>query len=227
MQLDWNDPVRTLKIDVDQDKARALGLAPAEVAIATQTLMNGATALAPARRRRAGRHRGARGAGGADQPGHPEGREPPYPPGHGRAAVAGREGSVRAGRAGAVAPQPRHGHHRARGRRRTASRPCRSRRRSSRCCKAIEAKLPSGYRIDTGGAVEESDKANSALLAVVPLMVVAILLLLMLQLQSFSPHVDGVPHGAARHDRRGARAARVPGAVRLRRACWASSRWAE
>ncbi len=29
--------------------------------------------------------------------------------------------------------------------------------------KDIEAKLPSGYRIDVGGAVEESDKANQAL----------------------------------------------------------------
>ena len=28
--------------------------------------------------------------------------------------------------------------------------------------KDIEAKLPSGYRIDVGGAVEESDKANPA-----------------------------------------------------------------
>jgi multidrug efflux pump subunit AcrB len=43
VQLDWNDPVRTLKIDLDQDKARALGLAPADVALVTQTVMNGAT----------------------------------------------------------------------------------------------------------------------------------------------------------------------------------------
>jgi len=52
--------------------------------------------------------------------------------------------------------------------------------------KDIEARLPSGYRIDVGGAVEESDKANQALLAVAPLMLVTILLLLMLQLQDFS-----------------------------------------
>jgi multidrug efflux pump subunit AcrB len=52
--------------------------------------------------------------------------------------------------------------------------------------KDIEAKLPSGYRIDVGGAVEESDKANKALLAVAPLMMGLILLLLMLQLQDFS-----------------------------------------
>ena len=36
-------PRRTLKVDLDQDKARALGLAPADVALVTQTVMNGAT----------------------------------------------------------------------------------------------------------------------------------------------------------------------------------------
>ncbi len=50
----------------------------------------------------------------------------------------------------------------------------------------IAAALPAGYRIDVGGAVEESDKANHALLAVAPVMLLAILLILMLQLQSFS-----------------------------------------
>ena len=50
----------------------------------------------------------------------------------------------------------------------------------------IEAKLPSGYRIDVGGAVEESDKANRSLVAVAPVMIVTILAILMLQLQSFS-----------------------------------------
>jgi len=50
----------------------------------------------------------------------------------------------------------------------------------------VEAKLPSGYRIDVGGAVEESDKANQALAAVAPLMIVTILAILMFQLQSFS-----------------------------------------
>lgn len=49
--------------------------------------------------------------------------------------------------------------------------------------KDIEAKLPSGYCIDVGGAVEESNKANKALLAVAPLMM-GIILLLMLQLQT-------------------------------------------
>src|SRR5208337_866097 len=52
--------------------------------------------------------------------------------------------------------------------------------------KDIEAKLPFGYRIDVGGAVEESAKANRALAAIAPVMIVTILAILMLQLQSFS-----------------------------------------
>ena len=43
VQLDWNDPVRTLRVDVDQDKARALGLTPADVALVTQSVTSGAT----------------------------------------------------------------------------------------------------------------------------------------------------------------------------------------
>lgn len=48
----------------------------------------------------------------------------------------------------------------------------------------IEA-LPPGYRIETGGAVEESAKANAALFKVFPLMFLVMLSLLMLQLRSF------------------------------------------
>lgn len=51
--------------------------------------------------------------------------------------------------------------------------------------KVIHA-LPSGYRIEQGGAIEESDKSNKALFAVFPLMFAVMLLFLMIQLQSFS-----------------------------------------
>ena len=50
----------------------------------------------------------------------------------------------------------------------------------------IIAALPAGYRIETGGAVEESNKANGALFQVFPLMFIVMLTLLMLQLRSFS-----------------------------------------
>jgi multidrug efflux pump subunit AcrB len=48
------------------------------------------------------------------------------------------------------------------------------------------AHLPSGYRIETGGNIEDSAKANSALLPVIPVMVLLTLLVLVLQTRSLS-----------------------------------------
>lgn len=50
----------------------------------------------------------------------------------------------------------------------------------------IKDGLAPGYRIETGGAVEESEKANAALFVLFPIMFLAMLTLLMIQLQSFS-----------------------------------------
>src|SRR5712672_2228176 len=52
--------------------------------------------------------------------------------------------------------------------------------------KSIKDALPYGYRIETGGSIEESVKGNSSLVAVFPLMAIVTLSLLMIQLQSFS-----------------------------------------
>ncbi|MEB4592315.1 efflux RND transporter permease subunit [Candidatus Thiothrix sp. Deng01] len=49
----------------------------------------------------------------------------------------------------------------------------------------IRASLPLGYRLETGGAVEESAKGNTSIGAGFPLFIVAVLTLLMIQLQSF------------------------------------------
>ena len=49
----------------------------------------------------------------------------------------------------------------------------------------IRASLPVGYRIEVGGPVEENAKAQSSISAQMPLMAIAVLTLLMIQLQSF------------------------------------------
>jgi multidrug efflux pump subunit AcrB len=49
----------------------------------------------------------------------------------------------------------------------------------------IKARLPVGMRIDTGGAAEESAKANASLFALFPAMVAVMLLILMVQLRHF------------------------------------------
>ncbi len=49
---------------------------------------------------------------------------------------------------------------------------------------AIRARLPPGYRVDIGGTIEESGKNEDALKAVIPLTIVGVITLLMIQLQS-------------------------------------------
>ena len=185
VQLDWNDPVRMLKVDLDQDKARALGLAPADVALVTQTVMNGAT-LSQLREHEELIDIVARAVPserlnldalkdvnlytrqGTVVPLSQVARvryelEEPVLWRRNRDMAITVRADVKDGEQGVTATQeirPR--------------------------LKEIEARLPFGYRIDVGGAVEESDKANKALAAVAPLMVVTILAILMLQLQSFS-----------------------------------------
>jgi multidrug efflux pump subunit AcrB len=51
---------------------------------------------------------------------------------------------------------------------------------------ALNASLPSGYHIHVGGTVEESNKAQVSVAAVLPLMLILILTVLMIQLQSFN-----------------------------------------
>jgi multidrug efflux pump subunit AcrB len=51
---------------------------------------------------------------------------------------------------------------------------------------ALNASLPSGYHINVGGTVEESNKAQVSVAAVLPLMLILILTVLMIQLQSFN-----------------------------------------
>ena len=50
----------------------------------------------------------------------------------------------------------------------------------------LKARLPPGFRIETGGSVEESAKGENSIKAVMPLMVVGVITLLMIQLQSIS-----------------------------------------
>jgi len=51
---------------------------------------------------------------------------------------------------------------------------------------AMNASLPAGYHVSVGGTVEESGKAQASVIAVVPLMLVLMLTILMIQLQGFN-----------------------------------------
>ncbi len=51
---------------------------------------------------------------------------------------------------------------------------------------AVRAQLPTGFHIEMGGSIEESAKGSTAIAAVMPLMLVGVITLLMVQLQSIS-----------------------------------------
>ena len=60
---------------------------------------------------------------------------------------------------------------------------------SKQVIKALQpliASLPAGYRIEMGGSIEEASKANAALGKVFPAMIAATLIVIMLQVRSFS-----------------------------------------
>jgi multidrug efflux pump subunit AcrB len=50
----------------------------------------------------------------------------------------------------------------------------------------LRSRLPAGYRIEIGGAIEESEKGNNSIFAVFPLMGLVMLTIVMFQLQSFT-----------------------------------------
>ena len=184
-QLDWNEQVRSVQVHVDQDKARLLGLSTADVQGLVQTALDGAPVTqirrgeelvdvvvraSPDERKRIGQLGDLQlfTRSGATVPlsqvarVEPGFEEPVLWRRNRDMALTVRSDVVD----GVQGPDA------------TAKiRPS---------LKPIIDSLPAGYRIEEGGAIEESDKANVALFAVFPAMFAVMLTLLMIQLQSFS-----------------------------------------
>ncbi len=181
----WNEQIKVIKLDVDQDKARALGVSSQSLAQASRTLLSGSSV---------GQYREAdklidivlrqpldernviSDIGNAYLP-TSSGRSIPltqvarirfdWEPGviwrEGRSYAMTVQGDVVEGLQGATVtaqlwPELR----------------------------AMQAKMPPGYRIEIAGAVEESSKGQGSIAAGVPVMLFITFTLLMLQLQSFS-----------------------------------------
>ena len=183
--LDWNEQVKSIRLEVDQDRARALGLTPADVAQSLQTLLSGYTVTQyregteqtdvvaraiPAERLDLDRLPSLTIASrnGVPVPLSQIARlsfdfEEPILWRRDRDLVLTVRADIVDGVqapdvSNAIMPQLQP---------------------------IIEA-LPAGYRIEAGGSIEESAKANAALAAVFPVMAVVMLGILMIQLQSFS-----------------------------------------
>ena len=181
----WNERIKVLRLDIDQDKARALGVTSQAIAQASRTILSGSNIgqyregdkLIDIVLRQPLEERNAiTDIGNAYMP-TASGRSVPltqvakvsfsFEPGvlwrEGRNYAITVQGDVVEGVQGPtvtaqVWPQ----------------------------LQALAAKMPPGYRVEIAGAVEQSSKGQGSLLANVPLMVFIMLTLLMLQLQSFS-----------------------------------------
>jgi multidrug efflux pump len=185
VQFDWNEQKKSIRLEVDQDRARSLGLTPQDIAQTLQTLLSGYTVteykegieLVPVVARAVPQERLGLGSfedltiptrSGAAVPISQVARvhyefEEPILWRRNRDMVL----TVRSDIApGLQAPDV------------TAQ--------IQPAIDKISADLPPGMRIEVGGAVEESAKANVALFQIFPLMFLVMLTLLMLQLQSFS-----------------------------------------
>jgi multidrug efflux pump subunit AcrB len=183
--LDWSEQVKSIRLEVDQDRARALGLTPQDVAQTLQTLLSGLTITqyregiehidvvaraVPDERLELGRLPALTitTRNGVPVPLSQIARlhyefEEPILWRRNRDLVLTARGDILDG---VQAPDV-------------------STEVLAKLGK-IEDALPYGYRIETGGSIEESAKANVALVAVFPAMAVVMLALLMIQLQSFS-----------------------------------------
>jgi multidrug efflux pump subunit AcrB len=181
----WNEPIKVLRLEIDQDKARALGVTSQGIAQASRVILSGSTIgqyregdklVDIVLRQPIEERQVITDLGNAYMP-TASGRAVPltqiakvnfsWEPGvmwrEGRDFAVTVQGDVVEGVQGPtvtaqVWPQLRE----------------------------LAAKMPPGYRIEVAGAVEESSKGQGSLLANVPLMAFIMLTLLMLQLQSFS-----------------------------------------
>ncbi|WP_332776349.1 efflux RND transporter permease subunit [Polaromonas sp.] len=184
-QLDWNEQVRSVQVRVDQDKARLLGLSSADIQGLVQTALDGATVTQIRRGeelvdvvvRATPEERKSIGQLGDLQVFTRSGVSVPLSqlarvePGFEEPVLWRRNRDM----ALTVRSDVVDG---VQGPYATAKiRPS---------LQPIIDGLPAGYRIEEGGAIEESDKANEALFAIFPVMFAVMLTLLMIQLQSFS-----------------------------------------
>jgi multidrug efflux pump subunit AcrB len=184
-QLDWNEQVRSVQVHVDQDKARLLGLSSADIQSLVQTTLDGAPVTqirrneelidvvvraTPEERKRIGQL-GDLQVFSRSGVAVPLSQLARIEPGFEEPVLWRRNRdmalTVRSDVVDGVQGPDATAHIRP-------------------SLKPIIDSLPAGYRIEEGGAIEESDKANVALFAVFPAMFAVMLTLLMIQLHSFS-----------------------------------------
>jgi len=184
-QLNWNERVRTQQVRVDQDKARQLGLSSADVSAALQMAMSGI----PVTQIR-------RGEELIDVVVRADASEREKLDGLGDINLFSRSGAVvslsQIARIEPTFEEPvlwRWNRNMAITVRSDLADGVQGPYATGKIwpsLKPVIDSLPTGYRIEKGGAIEESNKSNLALAAIFPGMFLVMLTFLMVQLQSFS-----------------------------------------
>jgi multidrug efflux pump len=188
VNFDWNDRIKAVRVEIDQARARALGVSSQDVALTLQGWLVGATVTQFREDDQLIDVVWRAGAEGGSDP-----RTLTRLPDLDIVASSGRhiplaqvaklvpvleEGliwrrdrlptiTVRADVVGSLQPQAASA-------------------QIDQQLATLKAKLPPGFRIETGGSTEESAKGENSIKAVVPLMIVGVITLLMIQLQSIS-----------------------------------------
>ncbi|OGS75009.1 MAG: multidrug transporter AcrB, partial [Gallionellales bacterium GWA2_60_142] len=186
VNFNWNEKVKSVRVEVDQDKARRLGTSSQEVAQALQGWLNG---VALTQYREGDQLIDVVWRGGAND----ETRSLDRLPDLDIPLAGGRH--VPLAQVAKLVPEQEEGIIWRRNRLPTMTvradmadkvQPATVSVELDKQFEELRAKLPTGYRIEMGGSIEESGKGESAIKAVMPLMLVGVITLLMIQLQSIS-----------------------------------------
>jgi multidrug efflux pump len=184
VNLDWDEPAKTIRVQLDQDRARLMGLNPMEIEQGLQTLLSG-TPIAQYREGTESISIVAR-AVPQERLNLSELADMTLFTLHGRSLPLNQVGEIQHVLETPIAWR--------RNQERILTVRCDIAdgnqapdisARIDRQISPVRAALPPGYRIDLGGAIEESTKANLALFQVFPLMIIVMLTLLMSQVHDF------------------------------------------
>ena len=184
VNLEWDEPAKSIHIDIDQDRARLMGLAPQEIELGLQTLLSG-TPISQYREETETIQVVAR-AIESERLNLTQFADMTLFTQNGRAVPLSQIGNIRPGLEEPIVW--RRNQERSLAVRCDVADGFQAPDISSKVEKKLEtlkAGLPVGYRIEAGGAIEESNKANKALFAMFPIMILLMLTLLMSQVHSF------------------------------------------
>jgi multidrug efflux pump len=185
VNFDWNEKIKSVRVEVNQDRARQLGTSSQEISQALQGWLNG-VALTQYREGDQLIDVVWRGnAGDARSLDHLPDLDIPLAGGR-HVPLAQLARLVPVLEEGLIWRRNRLPTMTVRADMADATQPATVSTQLDAQLEAVRAKLPAGYRIEMGGSIEESAKGQTAIMKVMPLMLAGVITLLMIQLQSIS-----------------------------------------